>query len=104
LIEPLSIVLAAQATDGIGLNVTTFGVVSAVVLALVGAITWLFKMVTANDRQQILDLKADKEKLEEEKREMLETVLDVLRTGHRATDAADEATRELLKRQAKRPK
>lgn len=92
-----------QPVDGIGLNAITFGIVSAVVLALVGTITLLFKMVTSGDRQQIVDLKLEKRELQAEKQELMDALVDVLRTAHRSTDVADDAARELLKRRPKKP-
>lgn len=89
--------------DGIGMNPTTFGIVSAIVVALVGAITFLFKIVTSNQDKSIDRLQKDKDRLEGEKQELLDALVDVMRTAHRSTDAADEAARELMKRRARKP-
>jgi len=95
-IESPTLVLALQA-DGIGMNPTTFGIVSAVVVALVGAITFLFRMVTSDKDRRI-------DRLERENDDLRDALIDALRVGHRAADVGDEAARELLKRRATRPK
>ncbi len=100
----VTLVLALLQGDGIGLNVTTFGVVSAVVLALVGAITFLFKYASSGQNRYIDRLEKDNDRLEREKQELTEALIDVLRTAHRSTDAADEAAKELLKQTTRTPK
>lgn len=89
--------------DGMASTAIPFWIVSGVVLALVGAITFLFKMATSNQDKYIDRLTRDKERLEGEKQELMEALVDVLRTAHRSTDAADDAARELLKRRARKP-
>lgn len=115
MIATFAAIAALQIPDGIGLNATTFGIVSAVVVGMAGTITLLFRMVTSNDRQQITDLKAEKaemakgfaaekERLEGERQALMDELIDTLRTAHRSTDAATDAANELMKRQGKRPR
>lgn len=100
--------------EGIGLNTATLGVVTTIVLGLTGVITLLFKWATSNQERELARIEADKARevtrLEGELRQerednqhLLDTLIDVLRTAHRSTDAADEATQELLKRRARKP-
>ena len=89
--------------DGFGMNAATLAVVTAVVGAMAGAITWLWRYATSREARYIDRLERENDRLEREKQELTEALIDSLRTGHRATDAADDAARELLKRQARKP-
>jgi uncharacterized membrane-anchored protein YhcB (DUF1043 family) len=89
--------------DGIGMNATTFSIVTGVVLSLVGVITFLFKMATSNQDKYIDRLQKDKDRLEGEKQELMDALVDVLRTANRSTDAADEVAKELMKRRVRKP-
>jgi hypothetical protein len=102
-----STVLLAMQAD-FNLNPTTLGLILAIGTGLVGAITFLFKWATrtATEAQmrETTRLEAELGRERAEKQEILETLIDVLRTAHRSTDAADDATRELLRqRRVKRP-
>jgi hypothetical protein len=89
------LLLAVLQVDGIGLNTTTFGIVASIVIAMAGAITFLFRWATGRqDREN--------EALREDNRLLMEALIDVLRTANRSTDVADDAARELLKRRAAR--
>lgn len=90
--------------DGFGMNVVTLGVVVTLVGSLVGAITFLFRYASSNQDKYIDRLVDEKRDLEDENRELMEALIDVLRTAHRSTDVADDAARELLKRRAVRSK
>lgn len=103
-----SLLLALQA-EGIGLNTPTLALVTTIVLGLIGTITFLFKWSTSRSDQanarEIARLEQDKQALEDDNQHLLETLIDVLRTANRSTDAADNATQELLKlkRRARKP-
>lgn len=100
---PLMLLLLRAQADGLALNTATLGVITAIVLGLVGAITFLFRYASSNQDKYIDRLINEKKDLEAENRELMEALIDVLRTAHRSTDVADEATRELLKRRARKP-
>jgi uncharacterized membrane-anchored protein YhcB (DUF1043 family) len=89
--------------DGIGMNATTFGIVTTVVMGLIGVITFLFKMATSNQDKYIDRLQRDKDRLEGEKQELMDALVDVMRTAHRGADAADDAARELMKQRRRKP-
>jgi hypothetical protein len=95
----LAVLLVMQAD--FSLSPTTLGVILAIGAGLVGAITFLFKWATrtATEAQMRettrLELELGRERAE--KQEILETLIDVLRTAHRSTDVADEAAKELLR-------
>lgn len=96
-------VLALQ-IDGFGMNAATLAVVTAVVSAMAGAVALLWKYTTGREARYIDRLERENDRLEREKTALTEALIDSLRTGHKAVDTADDATRELLKRRAKRPK
>lgn len=88
--------------DGFGMNAATLAVVTAVVGAMAGAITWLWKYANSRTDRYIDRLERENDRLEREKAQLNEALTDALRTGHKAVDTADDAARELLKRRAKR--
>jgi predicted nucleic acid-binding Zn-ribbon protein len=48
-------------------------------------------------------LQKDKDRLEGEKQELMDALVDVMRTAHRGADAADDAARELMKQRRRKP-
>jgi hypothetical protein len=80
--------MALAQGDGFALNTVTLGIVTAIVLGLAGAITFLFKLVTSGQQRQI-------DKLTEERDLLLDKLLHTMRTADRAGEAADEAARML---------
>lgn len=88
--------------DGFGMNAATLAVVTAVVGAMAGAVTLLWRYATTREARYIDRLERENDRLEREKQELTEALIDSLRTGHKAVDTADDAARELLKRRAKR--
>ena len=103
MIEPRGVLLLAQA-DGFGMNGVTLGVITAVVASLAGTITLLWRYATSKQDHYIGRLEKENERLEHEKQELTDALIDSLRTGHRATDVAVDAASELLKRQARKPR
>jgi Tfp pilus assembly protein PilN len=83
--------LVQAPADGLALNTLTLAVVTGIVVALVGAITFLFRLVTSSQRQQI-------DALTKERDAYLDQLLDTMRTADRSTDAADQAARMLTDR------
>lgn len=94
--------MLAQA-DGFALNTTTLGVITAIVAGLVAALTFLFRYAGSSQARYIDRLEKQNDRLENEKQELTDALIDVLRTGQRAADVADDAARELLKRRARKP-
>lgn len=91
------LLLVLQA-DGFGMNGVTLGVMTAVAGVLSAVIVALWKVVT-RDKER---LERENEQLKEEKAALMAVLIDSLRTGHRATDTAEDATKELLKRRGER--
>lgn len=85
-----STALAIQA-DGFSLNVTTLAVVTALIGALAGAVTFLHRALSARDREEIKELREERDLL-------LDKLFDTVETADRTTDLADDATKLLLKR------
>jgi uncharacterized membrane protein len=82
------------------LTPTTFAVISTIVVSLVGAITFLFRWATstatAAQERETKRLESELARERTEKQEILDTLIETLRTAHRSTDVADEAAKVLI--------
>jgi hypothetical protein len=83
--------LQISPTDGFYLNLPTLGVISSIVLGLVGGLTYLFKKWDLGRDKQIESLTVERDAL-------LEKLFDVVKTGERTADAGEEAAKLLLRR------
>lgn len=99
---------AFQVSDGIGMNVATLAAVSSIVVGMAAALVAVWRWATANQRDEIQQLRIDKKALEEgkkaleeDKRALTDAVVDALRAAHRADDIGHEAGKELLRRETR---